>query len=290
MTAQAELFQAPDLVRGNVKAAMKDIQASSADLWNVPPSAIKFMDGFNVREHTPAYEAHIEWITQSIIDNGYYQDKPIAAFVVDDPKDGRVIFATDGHTRVTAALRAIKRGAPLETIPVVVKPKGTNMEDITVGLITSNEGKPLEPYEKAKVVKRLVDMGLSEKDIAKRIGMTPQYVGNLLTLIGAPKAIRDMVASGEVSASVAVKQLQDHGSKAVERLQKGLSTAKADGKGKVSPKHLKAPSTLKIKGLVGKSANVTGTTLTIYLDSPLDVEVIKGSKVRLVIVDVEDEL
>ena len=265
-----DLFTSPDLIRGNVKLAMKDAGASSADLWNVQPHLLKFIDGFNGRVHGPEYEAHVEAITQSILDNGYYQDKPIAAYVADENGE-RVIYVTDGHTRVTAALRAIVRGAPIETLPTVVKPKGTTMEDLTFALVTSNNGKAFTPYETGMIIKRLVDMGVAEKTIAKRLGLTTAYVNALLELVAAPKAIRDMVVAGQVSATAAIKELNQHGSKAVTRLKEGLKTAQAAGKSKVTGKHLngkKKPPAERYDGTVNAVAvGCISVTLTCDTDT-----------------------
>lgn len=281
-----------ELVRGNVKATMKELGASSADQWNVPPHQIKFVEGFNPRVHNAEYEAHIEEIKRSIIENGYYQDKPIAGFVANDPEAGQVVFCTDGHSRVVAALRAIKEGAPLETIPVVVKPRGTTMEDLNIALITSNEGKPFTPYEKGLVIKRLIDIGMTEPVIAKRLGLTGQYVGDLLALVGAPKAIRDMVGAGQVSATAAITELKKHGPKAVDRLQEGLKVAASQGRTKMTRKHMRKGTAtrpaLRIKGSVPSKFKVGVNTLTIVLDNPLDVELIKGNRVKLVITEDEE--
>lgn len=290
MTNQAPSFTPPELVAGNVKSTMKAVGASSSDLWKVKPSEIKFMDGFNLRQHNAEYEQHIEWLTSSIMENGYYQDKPIAGYVATDDVNGQVIFCTDGHSRVTAALRAISRGAPIETVPMVIKPKGTTMEDLTFALFTSNEGRPFSPFEKGLAIKRLIDMGVPDATIAKRLGITVPYVNDLLTAVGAPKAVREMISSGAVSAATAVAQIKKHGAKATEKLQEAAKVAKASGKTKVTAKHLQKPTTLKIKGLVRADTSEGSKRLTIDLDEVLDVALKAGSKVRLVITDVDDEL
>jgi hypothetical protein len=290
MTNQTPLFTPPELVGGNVKTAMKSVGASSADLWKVKPSEIKFMDGFNLRQHNTEYEEHIEWLTSSIMQNGYYQDKPIAGYVATDDVNGQVIFCTDGHSRVTAALRAISRGAPIETVPMVIKPKGTTMEDLTFALFTSNEGRPFSPFEKGLAIKRLIDMGVDETVIAKRLGITVPYVNDLLTAVGAPRAVREMIASGAVSAATAVAQIKKHGSKATEKLQEAAKVAKASGKTKVTAKHLLKPSTLKLTGQIRADASEGASRISISLDLGLEVMLKAGSKVRLVITDVEDEL
>jgi len=235
----ADIFQPPvELMRGNVKAAMKTAGATSADLWNVPLDNLIFLDGFNGRVDSPDYQAHVQLITQSIIDNGYYQDKPIAGFVADDGREGagQIIYVIDGHTRVLAARIAKEQfGAPLTTLPVVIKPKGTTMEDLTVAMIRSNEGRPFTPYETALIVKRLVDMGLTEKVISQRLGISVNYINDLLQLVGAPKLVRDMVVAGEVAATAAIKEVKKHGAKAAPRLKEALAKVLKKPKPKVRP-------------------------------------------------------
>ena len=189
-----------NITAGPVKATMKDAGASSSDLWNVPVAAIRIMEGFNVRVHNTDYAAHICEIGESILANGFMKDKPLSGFVANEGGQN-IIYVTDGHSRLEAVAYANERGAQITTVPVVTKPAGTGIEDLTIGLVTSNSGKPLTPIEKAAVVKRLVGYGMEEAVIAKRLGFTVGYVGDLLKLIAAPKKIRAMVESGEVSAS-----------------------------------------------------------------------------------------
>ena len=121
-------------------------------------------------------------------------------------------------------------------------PQGTSLEDITIGLVTNNSGRQLEPLGIAIVIKRLVGYGLSNDEIAKRLGFTSGYIGQLLILIGAPKKIRDLVSDGKVSASLAVTVLKDHGEDAVSVLETSLVAAVVSGKTKVTAKNLPAPT------------------------------------------------
>lgn len=286
-----------DLVAGNVKNTMKAFGAGRSDTYQVDPRKIKFMEGFNPRTERPEYEAHVEHLTQSIMANGFYADKPIGVFIAMENGE-EVVYATDGHTRTKAAIRAIERGWAGETVPVVAKPRGTTMEDLHFATITSADGLALTPYEIGVKCKHLVDCGVDIKTIAKRINRTAPYVEDLLDLVGAPKAIRDMVASGQVAATLAIKELKEHGPKAVLRLKEGLETAKAAGKTKVTNKHVaKAPAasadkphTLKLNGVIHVTHNVGQTYLKIELNEALEVQLLKGDKVRLVIVQGDEEL
>ena len=223
-----------EFVAGAVKPAMKAIGAPSGDLWKVPVDKLCIVPGFNVRTRTQEYDDHIEWIANSIVENGYYMNEPLGVFIMDD---GRVVV-TEGHSRYEGALRAIKKGAQLEFLPCVQAPQGTSMADLTVKLVTTNSGKPLSPMEKGEVCKRLVGYGWEVERVAKRLGMTPTYVEDLLTLVGAPSTIKGMVNKGQVSATTAIAEIKKHGGKAVERLKDGLEKAVSSGKGRVTNKTL----------------------------------------------------
>jgi len=236
------------LTSGSVKTAMSEAGAKSADLWMVPITDIRIMDDFNVRSNNAEYTEHIEFLTHSILANGFMRDKPLSVFVA---KEGgkSVCYVVDGHSRYKAAKAAIEMGAEIDSLPVVTKPSGTQIEDLMVGLVTSNSGKPLSPIEKAAVCKRLVDFGMDEKTIAKRLGFTAGYVYSLLKVIGAPAKIRKMVESGQVSAANAVEAMNKHGAKAAEVLSDRMDAATAKGKKKVTKAVLAPKVSLLDKGL-----------------------------------------
>ena len=226
-----------ELVPGNVKAAMREANASSRDLWYVDIGSIRILPNFNVRTKNEGYRAHIRGIANSMKQEGWYPDKPAAGYVALEG-DEQVIYITDGHCRYDGAQIAISEGAEISKIPVVVSAKGTSMEDLTVALVKSNKGKELDPYETAIVCKRLSRFGWEPKQIAERLDYTEQYVEDLLSLMAAPKDIRDMVEAGEVSASNAIAAIRRYGEKALEHLQAALGRAKAGGAGRVTAKHL----------------------------------------------------
>lgn len=224
------------LFPGSTTAGLKD--AKRTDLWKVQREKIKVLEGFNVRIRNDDYLAQVRVIADSMKANGFFPDKPIAGFVAE--VDGNnIVYVIDGHTRLDAYDLAMSEGAELQGIPMVIKPKGTSMEDLTVALVVSNNGRQLTSYETALVCKRLVHYGMDEAEVARRIGLSKQHVANLLLLVSAPREIGNLVQEGKVSASLAVATLKTHGSKAIEVLKEGLANAESVGKAKVTEKHLK---------------------------------------------------
>lgn len=236
------LDTAPQMpAQGSAKAAVKAAEATSRDLWMIEPSRLRVVEGFNVRNtEDPAYQEHVRFIADSIKANGFYLDKPFAGFVSRGAEgEADYITITDGHTRKLALELAISEGAVIEKVPVVLKPQGTSVEDLTVALITSNAGRPLSPLEQASVVKRLVSFNLEVPEIAARLGRSTTHINDLLLLVGADPAVRKMVATGQVAASLAITEIKKHGDKATSRLGKAVDEALAGGKTRATKKTVK---------------------------------------------------
>jgi ParB-like chromosome segregation protein Spo0J len=225
-----------EFAKGSVKSAMAGCK--SADLWKVPIERIKVVEGFNVRVRDEAFWERVRSTADSIKANGYYPDKPLAVFVSRD-STGDTLILVDGHTRYEALKLAISEGYAITTVPVATKPSGTSMEDITVALATGNTGHPLQPYELALVCKRLIGYGMSEEEVAKRLSKSDIYIKNLLSLVAAPRQVREMVTAGKVSATLAIQTLREHGNEAPAVLKEGLATAEAAGKDRVTGKQLR---------------------------------------------------
>lgn len=227
------------VVPGTLKTAMKGVQSS--DLWMVPVDNIHVIDGFNVREKNDDYWASVREYADSMKANGFYRDKPLSCYIA--KKDGiDAICVIDGHTRLDAVKLAISEGAAIENIPVVTKNRGTDMIDLTVSMGVSATSKPLKPYELAKVCKRLIGYGLDEAEIARRLSKGKPYIDDLLRLVEAPQKLQDMVKSGQVSATLAVSTIKEHGEQATDVLNTATVAATAAGKKKVTRQHVEATS------------------------------------------------
>lgn len=241
---------------GSVKKATVGI--SSGDLWKMPRDRIRVIDGFNVREKDADYKANVRRYADSMKANGYDETKPMAGFVFEENGE-HFIGLTDGHTRLDAVDLANSEGCEIATIPVVTKARGTSMEDITIGLVTSNSGAALKPLEVAKVCKRLVGYGMEVKEIATRLTLTAAYVNQLLDLLAAPKAVRELVSNGTIAATLAMDTIKKHGKEATKMLTAGVKEAKSTGKTRVTAKHVKAATAPKESPAKGKKVAATPT-------------------------------
>lgn len=224
-----------DLVRGNIKAAVKDIKEGSTDVWKIPPHHLHVKPGYNPRVDTPAYRERIRELAESIKKHGFYPEKAIAVFV-EHIGDQQLLFVHDGHTRLAAVRLAIEEGADIPSLPVVPVAKHLDPEGLTVSLLKSNEGSALTPYEKAMVYSRLSKSGWSSTRMADEFNVSRTHIDQMLELAAAPVRIREAVALGQIAANAAVDLMRKYGSNAVPQLESMLTAAKAEGKKKVTPK------------------------------------------------------
>ena len=252
---QPELLQAQiegftnfetELIAGKTGVKSMMANASSRDLWQVAPDAITVLPGYNPRVQNKAYFEGVEMLPEQIETHGFYQDKPLSCYIAKIDGEDRLVLQ-DGHRRYAAALRAIEKGAPIKSLPVVLKEKANNSIDLTLSLLHSNEGQPFTTYEKAVIAKRLSKFGWTNKQIAEEFRVTATNVGQLLVLAGAPQAITELVQNGNMSFTAAYQLMMAKGAEEASKIAtEAVNKAKGAGKGAVTAQDL-APSDLKAK-------------------------------------------
>src|SRR5881296_380341 len=96
-------------------------------------------------------------------------------------------------------LRAARR-AGLERVPVIVRE--ARVEDrLELALIENVQRENLTPLEEAEAYRHLIDThGLTQEDIAARVGKSRPAITNTLRLLGLPDAVKAQLESGELTA------------------------------------------------------------------------------------------
>jgi len=218
---------------------------------------LRTIEGFNPRFRDQALIDHIRSLADSMKNEGYYLERPLAGYGTLEGKKP-VIYVTEGHCRLEAVKLAILEGAPIIDVPVVIKDRSTTLEDLTVALVRANENRKFGPPELAVVSKRLLKSGWDHGRIGSRLGISPEYVGQLLMIAAAPQPVQDMVQSDLATAAVALAALREHGTEAAVVLASALELARANGKDKLTAKFL--PAQIRKKAAV-KSAPAMFTVL-----------------------------
>jgi ParB/RepB/Spo0J family partition protein len=128
-------------------------------------------------------------LSDSIVTQGILQ--PLVA-VPSDTEGSYVIVA--GHRRAAAA-----RLAGVDTVPVVIRRDLGASAQVEVMLVENVQRADLAPVEQARALQSLVDLGLSQRDIAARTGIAQGTVSKRLALLDLPTSIARQVDSGGIS-------------------------------------------------------------------------------------------
>ncbi len=119
--------------------------------------------------------------------------------------------------------------AGLSEIPALVKTL-TNQNAMEIALIENVQRENLNPIEEAEGYKNLMEKcEYSINDVSKLIGKSESYIRNLMRINSLPESVKEMVRSGELSASHArtIAVSDDPETLAHQIINNGLSVAEA---------------------------------------------------------------
>lgn len=198
---------------------------SSKKSYMVPVGSLYIEDGYNVRDLD---QDHIEAISEA-----YLSGEVLPALTVEVLDDERVKII-DGHHRYNAVLLANANGA--EIVRVECKDfVGGEAEKIAY-MVTSSQGKQLEPLERADAYKRLINLGWDVKEIAKKVKRSVSDVTTHVNLSECSDNLKKMVSDGSLSYANAVEITREHGIDADKKADELLESAKSEGKQKITKK------------------------------------------------------
>lgn len=106
-----------------------------------------------------------------------------------------------GHELIAGErrLRAARR-AGLDEVPVVVR-DAEPPERLELALIENLQREELTPLEEAEAYRQLIEVyGLTQDDIARRVGKSRPAIANALRLLALPETVKAQLEGGELSA------------------------------------------------------------------------------------------
>ncbi len=111
--------------------------------------------------------------------------------------------AAGGHYRLVAGERRWRaaRMAGLATVPAIVREHLEEDRHLELALVENLQRRDLTPLEEARAFEQLrVGLGLSQADIAQRVGIDRSTVANALRLLRLPPDLQEMVEDGSLTA------------------------------------------------------------------------------------------
>lgn len=122
------------------------------------------------------------------------REKGVVQPVIVRPKDDRYELVA-GERRLRAA-----KEAGLSKIPAIVK-EFAESEMLEIALIENIQRQEINPIEEAEAYRQLTSrFGLTQEDMAKKVGKNRSSVSNSLRLLRLPPQIQDWLREGKLSA------------------------------------------------------------------------------------------
>lgn len=134
-------------------------------------------------------EAQLAELAASINSHGLIQP-----LIVTETVEGYVLIAGERRWRAS-------RLAGLTQVPVIVK-ETTPQDMLELALIENIQRADLNALEEAHAYRQLIDeFGLTQENVAERVGKARSTVANLLRLLTLPEGIQQAVIDGRVSGA-----------------------------------------------------------------------------------------
>ena len=134
-------------------------------------------------------EASIEELARSVREHGIVQ--PLVVTRLGDRKYQLIA----GERRFRAAQRA-----GLSRVPVVIKEKVRDSDTLQIALVENIQREDLNPMEEANAYHQLHDeFGMTQEEIARRVGKERSTVANFLRLLKLPASVKELLAGGQLS-------------------------------------------------------------------------------------------
>lgn len=222
------------------KQMRKDGELTRADAEKIDYFSIFPEPGFNPAGRTEAQDADDEELYQFIVKHGVLA---LPQWEVRPREEGGV-WIVDCHRRHKQTGRAIADGhikPDPDTGKILIPVRQFSGNDLQrlYRIITSNKNKKIEPVQFAELCMRAQSgFGQSVEQIAAGFVCSVSAVRDALVLSGANHDVQQMVATGKVSKTSAVKVVKSKGAGAGAVLKEAEHKAKMQGKRKITPKQL----------------------------------------------------
>jgi ParB family chromosome partitioning protein len=162
-------------------------------------------------------DAGLEELSKSIRRTGILQPVLVT-------KEGGRFRIVAGERRVRAA-----RLAGLSEVPVIVREGVTDRDQLLLALIENLQRRDLTALEEAEAYRHLRDdFGLTQEDVAERVGKDRATVANALRLLKLAAPVREALENGQLTAGharalLALPSAADQEQLAKEVVRRGLS-------------------------------------------------------------------
>lgn len=212
---------------------LASISKGKSEVHLIDPRQIKIRKGWNFRDFNDAENAeHVENLYQSIREVGVKEPLTVTF-------EKGECWLDNGECRLKAALLVIDRDKQEIRVPVRSEDRYANEIDRLINQRVRNSGKPFTVLEDAAFMKKLVDMGMQQGEIAKKCNISAARVSQILEYNRIGTVGRELIQTGQASASLVMEVTKNEGTDAEKALLDGMKAAKKNGHVKLKPDDVK---------------------------------------------------
>ena len=196
-----------------------------------------------------------------------------------------------GYEIVAGERRSIAaRRAGLVEVPAIIK-DFTDDEMMSIALLENIQRENLNIIEEANAYKKMIDvMGLTQEELAKKVGKSRSHITNILGILKLPKKVQDMVLNNKISMGHArsLSKLDDemqifemadriiNENLSVRDVENIISNEGYEKKNKIKKPIIKDARHMEIQGImrekIGTLVKVNNRNVVIPFDSDKDLE------------------
>ncbi|GAA1321947.1 ParB/RepB/Spo0J family partition protein [Leucobacter albus] len=198
--APAAAAERPASARRAARDGAPAAEATDADdLIEVPGAELRSLNVADIvpnqlQPRTEFDEEALQELTHSVREFGVFQPIVVRE-IVPKPRSGAQYELIMGERR----LRASKR-AGLDTIPAIVR-STADEHMLRDALLENLHRAQLNPLEEASAYQQLLaDFGITQEQLAERIGRSRPQISNTIRLLKLPEAVQARVAAGVLTA------------------------------------------------------------------------------------------
>lgn len=152
------------------------------------------LSGDNMREDA----GDLIELAESIKDHGILQPLLVA-------EDGDSLVLVCGHRRLSAA-----RKAGLDEVPVIIR-KLDDDERLSLMIVENVHRRHLSVIEEGRAFKKLMSRrGMTQDQVASRVGKSQTYVSNRLKVLDLPESVQQRLHKGEIPILATLDAYREH--------------------------------------------------------------------------------
>ena len=156
-------------------------------IYLVHPNSLITEKGHNIRDfESDRTKEHIETLAENIVENGILTALECQRVLIEKKDGGKPKYKyiiIDGECRYRAINILLEKGIKIDSVPVVLEKSGYSDANRILDLLNANLSLRFSPIELATAYKKLIELGWTTNEIAKKISLSIEHITGCYELL-----------------------------------------------------------------------------------------------------------